>query len=408
MKKLIVVGLVCFFSGIQVKAQFSLSCEFRPRTEYSHGYATLAAEDQKVSLFTTQRTRLYMDYNMDKLQVGLVLQDVRTWGSQPQLVNNEDFATSVHQAWAEMSLTSNLFLKVGRQELVYDDSRILGNVGWAQQARSHDVALFKYIKKLNVHLGIAHHENTNRKDNIFDGADAYKDLQFLWINRKTEKFNCSLLFLNNGKPAIVGTDQKTKYSQTFGTHIEVPVESMSFSGNLFFQTGEDGASKALNAFNLMAEVTYKTSGPAKWNVGYEILSGTDFDQEEKNNSFNPLYGTNHKFNGFMDYFYVGNHLKNVGLANAYAKFATTRNKTAFNADVHFFASAARISATAGNYLGTELDLSLTQTINPASKITLGYSQMLGSDSLEILKGGSKGTINNWAYLMIAVTPKYIP
>ena len=110
----------------------------------------------------------------------------------------------------------------------------------------------------------------------------------------------------------------------------------------------------------------------------------------------------------MDYFYVGNHLSSVGLADAYAKLVTSKNKTAFNADLHFFASTAKISETAGNYLGTEIDLSLTQTINPAAKITFGYSQMFGSESLEILKGGSKGTTNNWAYIMIAVTPKFIP
>ena len=109
----------------------------------------------------------------------------------------------------------------------------------------------------------------------------------------------------------------------------------------------------------------------------------------------------------MDYFYVGNHLNSVGLADAYAKFSTSKNKTAFNADLHFFSSAAKISATAKNYLGTEVDLSLTQTLNSATKITFGYSQMFGSDSLEILKGGSKGTTNNWAYLMISVTPKFI-
>ena len=38
----------------------------------------------------------------------------------------------------------------------------------------------------------------------------------------------------------------------------------------------------------------------------------DKDYKE-NNSFTPFYGTNHKFNGHMDYFYVGNHIGNVGL-----------------------------------------------------------------------------------------------
>lgn len=75
--------------------------------------------------------------------------------------------------------------------------------------------------------------------------------------------------------------------------------------------------------------------------------------------------------------------------------------------MHFFASAAKISATADNYLGTEVDLSLTQLLNPVIKITFGYSQMFARENLEILKGGSKGAFNNWAYVMIAVMPKFI-
>ena len=58
-------------------------------------------------------------------------------------------------------------------------------------------------------------------------------------------------------------------------------------------------------------------------------------------------------------------------------------------------------------LGAELDLILTQTLNPVTKIIFGYSQMFGTESLQILKGGSKGAFNNWAYVMISVTPKFL-
>lgn len=109
----------------------------------------------------------------------------------------------------------------------------------------------------------------------------------------------------------------------------------------------------------------------------------------------------------MDYFYVGNHFGGVGLTDLYGKLSTSKNKTAFNADLHLFSSAAKISADAKKYLGTEIDLSLTQTLNPATKISFGYSQMFGTDSMEILKGGSKGATSNWAYIMIAVTPKFL-
>ena len=409
MKKSIFIGILCLFMGSQVKAQFGLSGEIRPRTEYSHGYSTLAAKDQDPSVFTSQRTRLSFDYKMDFLKVGLVLQDARIWGSQPQLVNNEDFATSIHQAWAEMDFSKTIALKIGRQELNYDDQRILGGVAWLQQGRSHDIAVFKYTGKVNAHIGIAHHENTNRKDNLYDGPDAYKDLQYLWINRKTEKLNLSLLFLNNGKPVMVGEKQKSEYSQTFGTHFDIPVQKLAFSGNLYFQTGKDGAGKSLSAFNFLGEANYKSSDRTSWLIGYEMLSGTDYDKKETNKSFAPLYGTNHKFNGYMDYFYVGNHMNSVGLSDGYVKFSTSKNKTAFNADVHFFASAAQVSEDAANYLGTELDLTVTHSLNPAAKISLGYSQMFATKSMEILKGGgSKDAFNNWAYLMISITPKFIP
>ncbi|NQU84496.1 MAG: hypothetical protein HQ541_01925 [Mariniphaga sp.] len=122
-------------------AQFSLTGEFRPRTEISHGYKTLASENQDVSTITAQRSRLNFIFNSESVKTKLVLQDVRRWGSQKQLVTNEDFATSIHEAWAEVLFTPEFSLKAGRQELIYDDHRIFGNVGWAHQARSHDIAI---------------------------------------------------------------------------------------------------------------------------------------------------------------------------------------------------------------------------------------------------------------------------
>jgi hypothetical protein len=269
------------------------------------------------------------------------------------------------------------------------------------------VALFKYTKNINVHLGIAHHENTNRTDNFYDGPDAYKDLQFLWVNQKLEKLNWSVLFLNNGRPILEGTEQKTRYSQTFGTHLESAVDKLALAGNFYYQTGEDGPRSSLKAFNFLLEVAYPVTDETQLKLGYEMLSGTDYDVVEKNKSFTPFYGTNHKFNGFMDYFYVGNHLNSIGLSDAYVKFSTVKNKTVFNADVHLFASAAEISATADKYLGTEIDLTLTQSISPVTTIAFGYSHLFASEGLEILKGGSKDATHNWGYIMLTVTPKFL-
>lgn len=119
---ILVIVIICI--SFAAKAQFSLSGEYRPRTELSRGYKSLSIEDQKASLITSQRTRLNAMFKNEYIITSLVLQDVRQWGSQPQLVGNEDYSISVHQAWAEVLFSPEFSLKAGRQEVVYDDHRI--------------------------------------------------------------------------------------------------------------------------------------------------------------------------------------------------------------------------------------------------------------------------------------------
>ena len=116
MNKYFWVLFACFMHlSTEVCAQFILSGEFRPRTELSRGYKNLATSNQKMSIATAQRTRLNALYSAENLNTKLVLQDVRYWGSQPQLVANEDFSASIHEAWAEISLTTNFSIRAWRQ-----------------------------------------------------------------------------------------------------------------------------------------------------------------------------------------------------------------------------------------------------------------------------------------------------
>ncbi len=110
-----------------MKAQFTLSGEFRPRAEYRHGFKTMVSENDKAAFQISQRTRLHAGFTYQTLKFGLTLQDIRLWGETPQLtaVSNRFM---LHQAWAEWAFAKNLSLKMGRQELVYDDARIFGNV----------------------------------------------------------------------------------------------------------------------------------------------------------------------------------------------------------------------------------------------------------------------------------------
>ena len=411
MKKYAILLIFCLILPGNLKAQFSLSGEFRSRTEYSHGYSSLANTDQSASLFTSQRTRLNLDYSGDKITTKLVLQDVRNWGNQKQLAGNEDYATSVHEAWGEAKFGSGISLQLGRKELVYDNHRIFGNVGWAQQARSHDLLLAKYQGIFKLHFGLAYHQSGVRTNNIYYGPDSYKSMQFLWFNKSLDKLSISFLALNNGVPYTISTDngditeQGIHYSQTVGSYVAYKIEKLTLGGNIYYQTGTDPSGNKIGAYEVLVESGFAMSSKTKLGLSYEILSGTDPNETTVNNSFTPLYGTNHKFNGHMDYFYVGNHMNSVGLQDITISFMQKIKSVSLNAHIHVFLSAAAFSN--GNYLGTEADLFIAYPVADNIKIQLGYSQMFAGDGMAEIKSGSSDETHNWAYLMFVFTPKYL-
>src|SRR3989338_10223948 len=147
--KKIVVGAMLLLAT-PTFAQFTLDGEVRLRFEYRHGYKAVADSAQDGAASIEQRTRLNFGYKTEGYNFKVTLQDVRVWGSQPQLVqtaaqqNNKGAYLSLHEAWGEALMSSKWALKLGRQEIDYDDARIMGNVAWAQQARSHDAALLKF------------------------------------------------------------------------------------------------------------------------------------------------------------------------------------------------------------------------------------------------------------------------
>ena len=219
--------------------QFSLKGQYISRAEMRHGYKSLVASSQDPAFFVSQRTRLMFGYNHEKYRFGLSIQDVRTWGSQSQL-NVTDNLLSVHEAWGEIIFKENLSIKIGRQELIYDDHRILGSVDWTMQGRSHDLALLKYTGTgLKAHVGAAYNQDQEQLNtNVYTVPRNYKTMQFLWMNKKlSENISASLLFLNNGLQASTvdlfgNIVYKTRFSQTTGGRV-VYILMLTFYSRVF-------------------------------------------------------------------------------------------------------------------------------------------------------------------------------
>jgi hypothetical protein len=409
MTKYIYTALIALLGTVTISAQqFDINADLRARFENRNGYGTLKPDTEKAASFISQRTRLVFDYSFKNIKLRVSPQNVKTWGDVA--TNSKTDANSAfHEAYGEIKMNEKLSFKLGRQEINYDDARIFGNVDWAMQARSHDAFLIKFNPntKNQIHFGLA--LNANKETNFYENyaIPQYKSLQYLWYHTDFEKLNLSVLALNNGMPYLVGTEEKVDYSQTLGSRLVFKNGALSIDGAAYLQTGKI-ADNSVNATYFSANINYKATTNFNTSIGFEMLSGKDQnDTSTDMKSFNPLYGTNHKFNGYMDYFYVGNHTNSVGLTDVYVNIGYEKNKFSAKLTPHYFASAASIYSAGekqDNYLGTELDLTVGYKMYDNVTFDAGFSQMFATSSMEVLKAGNKNAGNNWAFISIKINP----
>jgi hypothetical protein len=410
MKK--ILAILCIGLGMAGYAQeFEVSAELRPRFEYRHGYKTLAVDSLNAATFVSQRTRLNFGYNTEKFNVYLSVQNVRVWGDVSTLSASDVNGTAIHQAWAELFLNDQFSFKFGRQEIIYDDQRMFGNVGWAQQARSHDalITTFKPNENNRIDLGLALSAQGETLYEVDYTVNNYKSFQYIWYHTNLKEVGLSFLALNNGYAyEDSNNEQKIDYNQTFGTHATYGKNKLNANASFYLQTGKITGMDLL-AYDFALNVDYNITPEFLVAVGGEYLSGTDMNStNNKLESFNPWYGTNHKFNGWMDYFYVGNYINSVGLLDINATVTYKKDKFMATIVPHFFSSAATIVDSMGdemsNNLGTEIDIMLGYKLSKDINFQIGYSQMFATESMEVLKGGDKDLTNNWAWAMVTVKP----
>jgi hypothetical protein len=82
----------------------------------------------------------------------------------------------------------------------------------------------------------------------------------------------------------------------------------------------------------------------------------------------------------------------------------------FDADLHIFFLQNNFvhgGDIINKYLGKETDLTLSYRFNPITKISIGYSMMFGTESMEIINGGSSDEFAHWSFIMLRVTPGFL-
>lgn len=502
-----IIALLLLFSSCfltrSASAQFSLTGQLRTRGELRDGYGTLEPIGGKNAAFIAQRTRLTFNYKSSRIIFQTSIQDVRLWGQDASTITPADGAKlAVHEAWAEIVLSNKkdtsfkispfdyFALKIGRQELVYDDERLLGASDWLTQARTHDAAVLKLLQKgWQVDLGAAFNQNTDAinyngtyytpanipatvkdsKGNLVNtpagfipllnaagisaknGSPAfinppgtnglnqnYKALEYLYAAKKVGKTKVSGLFVADqfGKYILdsvkntAGTDVGYVYGKRFNqagvntrftTGLLInPVfgdkNQWAFNGGYYYQGGHDKDGLKLNAYTYTLSLLYKAT-LFSYTGGLDVLSGNDsFSTSTVNHRFDPLYGTPHKFWGYMDYFYAASGSPTGGLSDPYLKIKYTSANSRLTTELagHYFLLANDqkdiTGAPVNKHLGTEFDLTTGYKLNKFTSVDLGLSYMAATTSMEYAKGITPLSANLkpvWAYLQINIKPEFL-
>lgn len=446
-----VVLLSCMATVGPLYAQLSLSGQLRTRSELRNGQGMPAVADTTPAFFTSQRTRLSVDFTGHRFRLHTVVQDVRVWGQEASTVNRVtppyQNGLMVHEAWGEISLLDTgstvreFSLRLGRQELDYDDARLLGNLDWLQQARRHDAVLLRFAHKgITAHLGAAFNQNEERKASvIYNGVPTgypagtngigvmYRSMQFLYAAKKFRTSTASVLFFKDdfSKYDIDHSDplapkpvfrSGTWSRYTMGSHFTGSLaKRITVTGDAFYQTGRYRDGTSLKEYFFSGSVMYAHSRRFSVGGGADLTSGNNgADPSARFQRFDPLYGTPHKFWGYMDYFYVADGFGSNGLLDIYLRSRFTPGPKSFvTLDVHRFSLPDAVVDEQGmvldKWLGLEFDLTASFALTSAISLEGGYSYMrvaptMYSAQVKNVPGASPHA--QWAWLMIIIKPSF--
>lgn len=405
---IVTICFILIFPSLAL-AQLTLDGEFRPRTEYRNGYRVLRTADSDPALFTSQRARLVLKYNTDLYKIKVAGQDVRVWGDGEQLQDNSN--VNIHEVWAQLKVSEAMDIKLGRQELIYDDHRLLGSVNWTQQARSHDALVLKFHEadhNFKIDIGGAYNQETENLLGNTYSLNNYKVLSYIWLHKKIKAFNISVIGITDG----FQQSSSTNFRYTYGSHLEYSSDDLNLSGSVYVQNGDDATRRNISAWMYALKTGYDFNA-LRLTAGYDYLSGGTSNNPQRQ-AFNTLYATNHKFYGNMDYFLnVPEDTRFGGLQDLYvqAKYDFAE-KSILSLTYHHFALAESIAPPADDgaldkNLGSEFDLNLTHNFTSDISLKIGYSLLTLSSTLELIRQPEAKSTQHWGWAMLSLTPSFI-
>jgi len=395
---------------------YSVSGQIRHRSEVD---GKSFKPESRATWFNLLRSRVNVTASpLADVKVFVQVQDARLFGGgNPALargtMDGAAKALDFHQAYFSVTnlFDSGLSLKIGRQELVYGNERLIGGVGWSNTGRAFDAAILSYnsehvtvdafTSKLVGSVSTSFSENLRGVYSTFRVAQQHLVDAFALVDDNTTPVS---------KGVDAGKSKLVRY--TVGTFVRGKPQPFDYEFEFAYQGGKSAlndtsARASINAYLLSGSLGFTVDPASKWRVGvlYTRLSGDDDPKDNAVGEFNTLFATNHKFYGYMDYFpgvYPSYGLNNIALSTS----INLSNSVSLAVDLHHFALdyAVQLTDAGGNKsekktLGREVDITATIKYNANLSFIGGGSAFIPADVMRVVRGDAT---SYWFYLMTIV------
>lgn len=293
-------------------------------------------------------------------------------------------ATEINQAYLNYSsVPASMSVKWGRQRIILDNARFIGNVGWRQNEQTFDALTVVNASLPDTKITAGYITNVNRifSDNAAGGnAGAFAGNHkmrspILNVSYKGWEF-AELVgygYLLNYDPTTAFTaNSADTYGLRLNGNTPAGENKLLYTAEYAHQSdGSNNPTKYQTSYLLLESGVDINS--ALFKLGYEVL-GADSGAITKTTgaattkSLSAPLATLHAFNGWADLFLV---TPTQGLKDIYVSVGTALAGIKFGAVYHDF-SADKSTATIGKY-GTEWDVVATKVISKTYTIGAKYA-----------------------------------
>ncbi|MBI4701789.1 MAG: alginate export family protein [Deltaproteobacteria bacterium] len=241
----------------------------------------------------------------DRVGALFQIQDVRTFGEESSPLGDYSAGgLDVHQAYASLLPLAEVELRLGRQEIAFENERLLGAADWNEPGRSFDALRARYeARGLWVDAFYAKLREGAAGLGLAPGSSVAGDQHLMGALVHYE----IMAELSSGIMALGERDQVTgKRLYSVGAVLagDVGKKLFHYSAEGYYQFGKAYGDISHSAFlaAATARVTLPLAADPYLEAHADMLSGDADPGDRLDRTFEVSLATNHKFFGEMDFF----------------------------------------------------------------------------------------------------------